>query len=144
MPREKNRTRGRPSWVSGTKLTFLSKYSDEWQEATDTSLVVAGRFYTRVTKRFIKKYGWHFDRWTDKECPDLDPDTIDDDDDQQGLTDEEISKRSQYYREMRGVSVQPLPQSPSRGIEHMTKFLLPPYSSLWRGTILTIPKLILP
>lgn len=105
MPRENNRPRGRPSWVSGTKLTFMERYVADWQKATDTSLAAAGHFYTKVAKGFIKKYGWHFDRWTDKDCPDPDPEsTDDDDDDQEGLSDDEILKRQKYYRDMRGVS----------------------------------------
>lgn len=104
MAGSNNRSRGRPSWVSGSKLAFLSQYSIDWQTATDTGLVAAGQFYTNITKRFIKKYGWDFDRWTDKECPDPNPDTIDDDEDHETLTEEESTKRNEYFRTMRGVS----------------------------------------
>lgn len=105
MARDGARPRGRPTWVSGTKLVFLEQYGGDWQKATDTSLVVAGKFYTKVTKRFIKKYGWHFDRWADKNCPDPDPATIDEDDSQEHLTADEVLKRNKYFRELRGVSV---------------------------------------
>jgi hypothetical protein len=64
---------GHPSWVVGTKLTFLSQYSADWLKATNISLVATGKFYTKVTKCFIKKYGWYFDCWTDKEYLDPDP-----------------------------------------------------------------------
>lgn len=84
----------------------MSQYSADWLKATDISLVAAGKFYTKVTKRFIKKYGWYFDRWTDKECPDPDPDTIDDDYSQEGLTEEEVNNRHEYFKEMRGVSLE--------------------------------------
>lgn len=104
MARGDARPRGRPTWVSGTKLAFLSQFSSDWQCTTDTSLVAAGKFYTKVTKRFIKKYGWGFDRWTDKICPDPDPVTIDDDDSQVGLTEGEIETRQKYFQDMRGVS----------------------------------------
>lgn len=105
MGRGEARPRGRPTWVSGTKHAFLSQYSSDWQSATDTNVVAAGKFYTKVTKRFIKKYGWGFDRWTDKDCPDPNPATIDDDDSQDGLTEDEIAKRQQYFRDMRAVSI---------------------------------------
>jgi hypothetical protein len=98
------RTRGRPSWVTGTKLVFLEQYAEQWQKATDTNLVAAGHFYTKVTRRFIKKYGWHFNRWTDKDCPDPDPATIDEDDTQDRLTKEEAVKRNEYYQDLRAVS----------------------------------------
>ena len=104
MLADKRPLRGRPTWVSGTKLVFLGQYADDWQKATDTGLAAAGVFYTKVAKRFIKKYGWHFDRWTDKVCPDPDPATIDEDDSQDGLSNEEIAKRHEYYREIRSVS----------------------------------------
>lgn len=114
MPRESNRPRGRPSWVSGSKLIFLERYAADWQKATDSSLVAAGHFYTKVAKHFIKKYGWHFDRWVDKECPDPDPETIDDDD-QEELSDDEVAKRQKYFRDIRGVSC-----TIQVWIEHMT------------------------
>jgi hypothetical protein len=86
----------------------LSQYSADWLKATDIGLVAAGNFYTKVAKRFIKKYGWYFDRWSDKECSDPDPDTIDDDDGQEGLTEEEVDKRHEYFKEIRGVSLESL------------------------------------
>lgn len=97
--------RGRPTWVSGSKFIFLDQYVEDWQRATDTGPGGASIFYTKVTKRFIKKYGWFFDRWSDKDCPDLDPATIDDEDSQHGLSNEEIEKRHTYYSEMRVVSI---------------------------------------
>lgn len=100
-----SRGRGRPSWVTGTKLTFLDRYADEWQKATDEGLVEAGKFYTRITKHFIKKYGWHFDRWSDKQCPDPDPATIDNDEPQDGLTSDEVAARNEYFRKLRRVSL---------------------------------------
>jgi hypothetical protein len=115
MPREIRGPRGRPSWVVGTKLEFLLQYSADWRKATDIGLVAAGNFYTKVTKRFIKKYGWNFDRWTDIDCPNPDPETIDDDDSQEGLTDEEVNQRHEYFRELRVVSS----NLPSMA-EHMT------------------------
>lgn len=103
MPADQ-RSRGRPTWVSGSKLIFLSQYADDWQRCTDTGPVQAGIFYTKVAKRFIKKYGWHFDQWTDKECPDPDPATINNDDSQDGLSTEEIAKRHKYYSQIRNVN----------------------------------------
>lgn len=96
--------RGRPSWVVGTKLVFLDQYSADWQLATDQGLVVAGKFYTKVTKRFIKKYGWHFDRWQDKQCADLDQETIDDDEVEEDVENVERERRSAYYNQLREVS----------------------------------------
>jgi hypothetical protein len=96
--------RGRPSWVVGTKFVFLNQYSEDWQRATDQGVVVAGRFYTKITKRFIKKYGWHFNRWEDKDCMDLDEETIDDEEAYEGTDNEEIEQRALYYKELREVS----------------------------------------
>jgi hypothetical protein len=96
--------RGRPSWVVGTKFVFLSQYSEDWRMATDHGVVVAGRFYTKITKRFIKKYGWHFNRWEDKECADLDEETIDDEESDPDIDNEELAQRSLYYKELREVS----------------------------------------
>ena len=95
--------RGRPSWVVGTKLAFLDQYSEDWLRATDQGLVVTGKFYTKITKHFIKKYGWHFNRWEDKECEDLDEDTMDDEDLHEGVDNEEIALRLAYYNELREV-----------------------------------------
>jgi hypothetical protein len=106
MATEKNR-RGRPTWVTGTKFVFLDQYASEWKEATDAGLGPAGKFYTKVAKHFIKKYGWYFDRWSDKDCPDPNPDTLDDDSDDhehQGLSNDELVKRNQYYHDLRNVS----------------------------------------
>lgn len=102
--KNKGGPRGRPSWVVGTKLAFLDQYSADWQRATDEGVVVAGRFYTRITKCFIKKYGWHFNRWEDKECDDLHEDTIDDDEIEEDVDNDERERRSAYYNQMREVS----------------------------------------
>lgn len=83
---------------------FLSHYADDWQKATDGGLIKAGKFYTWITKHFIKKYGWHFDRWSDQMCPDPDPATINEDKPQDGLTNDEIIARNEYFQKMRGVS----------------------------------------
>lgn len=133
-PQDNNRTCGRPSWVFGTKLTFLSQYSDDWRQATDKGLVAAGNFYTKVTKRFIKKYGWDFDHWTDKVCVDLDPDTMDDDETQEGLSEQEVNKRHEYFRALRGVSINHLVW-----IQHMANDY---YSLSWCGFILITRKSI--
>ena len=95
---------GHPSWVVGTKFVFLNQYSEDWQRATDQGVIVASRFYTKITKRFIKKYGWHFNRWEDKECMDLDEKTIDDEEAYEGTDNEETTRRSLYYKELREVS----------------------------------------
>jgi hypothetical protein len=47
-------TQGRKSWVTGSKLVFLSSHSDQWQQAVDSNH--AGEFYTRVTKLWLNKY----------------------------------------------------------------------------------------
>jgi hypothetical protein len=95
---------GCPSWVVGTKFTFLNQYSEDWQKATDQGVVIAGRFYTQITKRFIKKYGWHFNRWEDKDCEDLDEETMDDEDSHEGVGNEECEQRLAYYEQLREVS----------------------------------------
>lgn len=96
--------RGRPSWVTGTKLTFLERYSEDWQKAIDMGLTQAGIFYDRVTRRFIKRFGWFFDRWSDPEDdPDIDEAALDDEDPQDGLSMEEVEKRNKYFHELRDV-----------------------------------------
>jgi hypothetical protein len=95
---------GQPSWVTGTKLQFLDQYSNDWQKAVDTGLGAAGTFYTKVTKRFIKKYSWNFDRWkSPDDVPDPDEGTIDDDEADDGLSEDELTRRSTYYHELREV-----------------------------------------
>ena len=95
---------GHPSWVIGSKLTFLNQYSDDWQKAVDISLNHAGHFYDVVTKHFIKKHGWHFDRWSDvDDIVKLDQATMDDKDSQEGLSEEEVEKRNKYFRDLRDV-----------------------------------------
>lgn len=96
--------RGRPSWVSGSKLVFLLQFSAEYHAARDAGLVAAGLFYTGVTKKFISKYGWGFDRWTDKECPDPDQDAWLDVNDYANLEPGEAAQRRDYYRGLREVS----------------------------------------
>ena len=66
------RTCGRPSWVLGPSSLFESVL---WWLASGyrQGSRHGDNFYTKVTKRFIKKYGWDFDHWTDKVCVDLDP-----------------------------------------------------------------------
>lgn len=66
--------------------------------------MAAGIFYTKIAKRFIEKYGWYFDRWKDNDCPDQDPARIDEDDSQNGLSNEEIAKIHEYYREIHSGS----------------------------------------
>ena len=96
--------RGHPSWVTGTKLTFLDRYSDDWQKAIDMGLTQAGIFYDRVTKRFINRFGWHFDRWSDPEDDsDIDEATLNNEDPQDGLSTEELEKRNKYFRELQDV-----------------------------------------
>lgn len=132
MPAEK-KARGRPTWVTGTKFIFLDQYAREWKQATDAGLAAAGSFYTKVAKLFIKKYGWFFDRWADKICPDPDVNALDDDDDDQaGLPNDEIEKRNKYFQELRSVSC----VSPSIGM----LILISRRSVSWRGFILTTPK----
>lgn len=97
--------RGRPSWVTGTKFTFLNQYSEDWRKATDEGVVIAGRFYTTITKRFIKKYGWHFNRWEDKECNDIDEESLDDEEPDDGVDNEERERRAAYYGQMREVNM---------------------------------------
>lgn len=100
-----SRPRGRPSWVTGSKLKFLTQFSDEWQRAKDQGPNAVGVFYTNVTKRFVSQYGWHFNRWEDKICK-----PADDDDAWVNITDhgdldqEEITCRRQYFQDLRAVS----------------------------------------
>lgn len=98
--------RGRPSWVTGSKLAFLNRYAEEWQKAVDTSPLIAGQFYTRVTKRFIKQYGFFFDRWLGSENIELlDNEALDEEESQEGLSQEDVIKRHAYYIDLREVSL---------------------------------------
>lgn len=103
-PKHSRGPRGRPSWVVGTKFIFLNQYSADWQQATDQGVVATGHFYTKVTKHFIKKYGWHFDRWQDWECADLDEATMDDDEVGEDVDNAECEWQSAYYNQLRDVS----------------------------------------
>jgi hypothetical protein len=104
MPASGKNPRGRRTWVTGTKLIFLDQYSPDWQQAVDAGVVQAGAFYTKVAKHFIKKYGWHFNRWTDSDdVQELDEATLDDEEPQDGLTDEEVTERNKYFHELRAV-----------------------------------------
>ena len=104
MASSTKKPRGRPSWVTGTKLDFLDHYSEDWQKSVDKGSGPAGLFYTKVTKRFIKKYGWYFDRWLgNDDVPDPEESTIDDEDSQDGVSPEEVAKRNVYYVDLRAV-----------------------------------------
>lgn len=95
---------GHCTWVTGTKLIFLDQYSTDWQQAVDTGLMQAGAFYTKVTKCFIKKYGWHFNRWTDlDDVLEPDEDTLNDKEPQDSLTVEEVTNRNKYFHELHAV-----------------------------------------
>lgn len=99
------RIRGRPSWVTGTKLTFLTKFSEQWQRAKDQGPNAVGIFYTNVTKQFVSQYGWHFDRWTDKVCDVPDEDAwINITEQSADLDQEEAVKRRKYFQDLRVVS----------------------------------------
>lgn len=90
------------AWACGSKLTLFTSASEEWQRAKDANSV--GIFYTNMTKKFIAKYGWHFDWKLDKVCPDPSPEDWQDIMDHTGLTDAEIEKRNKYYTKLRTVS----------------------------------------
>lgn len=93
--------RGRKSWVTGPAYDFLAPTAEQWQQARDLGLGAAGIFYTQVTKRFIKKFGWDFDR---KELTNSPEDALDDEDSQEGVGDEEIEERNTDYKKLRRVS----------------------------------------
>jgi hypothetical protein len=104
MPASTKKPRGHPSWVTGTKLEFLDQYSVDWQTAIDKGTHAAGLFYTKITKCFIKKYGWDFNRWSSSdEVPDPDESTINDEDSQEGLSDDEVTKQNEYFHDLREV-----------------------------------------
>lgn len=97
--------RGRPSWATGSKLTFLKQYAEDWQKAIDAGLPVAGQFYTKVTKRFIRQYGFFFNRWEERnDLEILDSEALDEEFTQNGLSEDEVAKRHAYYVDLREVS----------------------------------------
>lgn len=102
LSEELKRGRGRPSWVVGTKLRFFTVHSKEWQDAKDNNCLTA--FYNNITKKFIAKYGWAYDIWQDKECPDATPEQWANITDTTGLSPEEIAQRQEYFKDTRKVS----------------------------------------
>lgn len=98
--------RGRPSWADGTKEVFLSLRAGDWQIAVDQGLRQTGDFYTKLTKLWILKYGWHFDPMLDLEVDTEDPldDAVDDVDlDADEIDEAEREKRHKYHTSMRTV-----------------------------------------
>ncbi|KAF9067627.1 hypothetical protein BDP27DRAFT_1364695 [Rhodocollybia butyracea] len=56
MPKGKTgKLRGRPGWVTGTKLVYLEHYFTEWKTVWEAGKV--GEFYTLMMKRLYAKFG---------------------------------------------------------------------------------------
>jgi hypothetical protein len=47
---------GKVSWVHGTKQTFFERRRDEWLRERDAKR--SGAFYSKITKLYLKKYGY--------------------------------------------------------------------------------------
>lgn len=100
---------GKKSWVFGTKLQFFSSRKDAWLAATQNSdKVKAGKFYDKMAKLYIKKYGTEMGWFEDLE-EDID-DPCEEDVDEAGaedledLSEEEAERRSKFFKELRTVS----------------------------------------
>ncbi|KAF7969798.1 hypothetical protein HWV62_25977 [Athelia sp. TMB] len=92
---------GKKSWISGTKARFLQSHNEAWVSATNRGSDAARSFYSDVTKLWIKKYGWHFDRNGDLEEDTPDPTQESLLEPEEAVDDEEAERRKEYYSKMR-------------------------------------------
>lgn len=99
--------RGKKSWVFGTKLKFFSSRKDTWVTASagGKDKLGAGKFYDKMAKLYMKKYGemdWMDDLEEDTE--DTSEDDLNDSEEVENLDEEEAERRSKFFRELRSVS----------------------------------------
>ncbi|KAF7971006.1 hypothetical protein HWV62_22269 [Athelia sp. TMB] len=88
---------GKKSWVSGTKARFLHSHNNAWISATSQGPDKAVKFYSDVTKLFIKKYGWYHDLEKDLEEDTVDPTLESLQEPEEPVDKEETDRRSAYY-----------------------------------------------
>jgi hypothetical protein len=50
---------GRGSWAKGSKLDFLEARKEEFLEAQEVGGQEVGRFYHKVARLFVRKWGWN-------------------------------------------------------------------------------------
>jgi hypothetical protein len=95
MPKGRTgKPRGRPGWVSGSKLTYLESHFTEWKAAREAGKVAD--FYTLMTKRLYAKFG------DQAETGDIvDSDTEDPDDEALDLDMEEKTEEEQKEFQVR-------------------------------------------
>ncbi|KAJ7772153.1 hypothetical protein B0H14DRAFT_3164805 [Mycena olivaceomarginata] len=91
---------GKRSWVYGTKLKFFERRKEEWLRASEEKTV--SKFYTKIGKLYLIKYGYHVgddqDLAEDVEDP---PDSAVDEVVHEVLTAEEVSFRAEYQKTLR-------------------------------------------
>jgi hypothetical protein len=89
--------------VHGTKLSFFVRRKDAWIHESEANR--AGAFYTKMSKLFVKKYGWHLaddqDLAEDVEDP---PDEAADEVVHELMSPEEQEFCAQYMKTLRTVS----------------------------------------
>jgi hypothetical protein len=94
---------GKVSWAWGTKLKFFDKRKTTWVTAHKGKM--AGDFYTKLTKLYLVKYGYHLADEEDFEVDVADPpDWVANKVVNEVLTEEESTFRQEYYGRFRDVS----------------------------------------
>jgi hypothetical protein len=94
---------GRVSWAWGTKFKFFDSRKNEWLLAHQKK--TAGTFYTKMTKLFTVKYGWHLEDDEDFEVDVTDPpDWVANKVVNEQLTPEEEKYRQEFHTTFRTVS----------------------------------------
>jgi hypothetical protein len=89
---------GRNSDVKGGKLAFLESHQEEFVEAQEVGLDVAGKFYTKMTRLWLLKYGYDLAFSEDNEdCDEPDEHLAGERLDWSDLPEEEMSHRKGIY-----------------------------------------------
>ncbi|KAJ7602792.1 hypothetical protein DFH06DRAFT_1351026 [Mycena polygramma] len=95
------RPTGKLPWVWGTKLVFFENRKEEWLRESESNQT--GTFLTKVSKLYVRKYGWHIadnqDLAVDVEDP---PDSAADEVVHQILSEEEAALRAGHMKKLRG------------------------------------------
>jgi hypothetical protein len=95
---------GRNSDVKGSKLAFLKSRREEFVEGQEVGLDMAGKFYTKITRLWLLKYGYDLEFSKDKEdCDEPDEQLASKRLDWSDLPEEETSHRKGIYDKTREV-----------------------------------------
>jgi len=55
---KEKKTTGQHSWVKGSKLEFFEACEEEFFDACDDGTVAVGKFYHKMSRLFILRWGW--------------------------------------------------------------------------------------